>query len=388
MKKNLSIICCIFSVFVLFIVASCGYGGSGSSGSAAVVNMAPLRWITPSGDFYIADSDNDTIRKVSNGTITLVGGTEGTSGSAGDNSSATSALFSFDTDVTLDSSGNLYVSDYDNNVVRKIDAQTGIVTLYAGTYSSGSSHDGESDAELHHPMNSVVDSEGNLFIADVTNAAVRKVNVNTGVVTTVAGILGSSGSSSDGTNLATHTEIGDYFSIALDKSDNIYISDYQEEVIRKVNAQTGIMTTIAGTIGQSGPSGDNGPATSALLDEPVGIAVDASGNIYFSDDDSYVRKIDASTGTITAFAGSAGNYTFGGDGGQATSAGLYYPSAIAFDAAGNVYIADTGNYVMRKIDIATGIITTVAGQGTSDGSTGDNGPATSALLDAPFSTSY
>jgi len=193
-----------------------------------------------------------------------------------------------------------------------------------------------------------------------------------------SGIQGYSG---DG-GPATSAELNWPWAVAVDAAGNIYFTDTDNQRIRKVAVSTGIITTVAGT-GTAGYSGDGGPATGAQLNSPFGIAVDAAGNIYFADHfNNRIRKVTASTGDISTVAGS-GTQGFSGDGATATSAEIYYPTSVAVDAVGNLYIADDVNDRIRKVTASTGIIQTLAGTG-STGYSGDGGPATSGELFWPY----
>ena len=221
-----------------------------------------------------------------------------------------------------------------------------------------------------------MDGAGNLYISDQSNQRIRKVTAATGIITTVAG-NGTAGYSGDG-GPATSAELNFPAGVAVDSAGNLYIADYNNSVIRKVHT-SGIMTTVAGN-GTGGYSGDSGPATSAELYLPIGVAVDGAGNLYIADTgNQHIRKVDAS-GIITTVAGN-GTAGYSGDGGLAISAQLDRPTSAAVDSAGNLYIADTGNQRIRKVN-ASGIITTVAGNGTN-GYSGDSGPATIAELYNP-----
>jgi len=241
-------------------------------------------------------------------------------------------------------------------------------------------------ADLNFPMGTASDSAGNLYIADAANNVVRKVAAGTGIVTTVAG-NGTAGYSGDN-GPATSAELNLPWGVAIDPLGNLFISDTNNAVIRFVAAGSGVITTVAGT-GTPGYGGDNGPASSAQLAYPVGIAADAAGNLYIADDGSNsLRKVAAGTGIITTVAGS-GQYGYTGDGGFATSATLSGPDGVAVDSAGNLYIADTYNNVIRKVTASTKTISTVAGTGPkgnvySGGYSGDGGPATSAKLHSPL----
>ncbi len=257
-------------------------------------------------------------------------------------------------------------------------AQNSTITTFAGNPLAGPGFSGDTSlataAQLNNPSGVAIDSVGNVYIADSANSRVREVNTS-GVITTFAG-TGVSGYTGDNGE-ATSATLMDPVGVAVDSLGNVYIADGTAAVIRKVT--NGIITTIAGT-GKGGFSGDGGSATSAALNLPSSIAVDASGNLYIADAGNHrIRKI--STGLITTIAGN-GNFGFAGDGAAATSASLYFPQGVAVDSSGNVYIADTQNNRIRKV--AGGIITTVAGNGTPAYS-GDKGSALAASLNGPRS---
>ncbi len=280
--------------------------------------------------------------------------------------------------TAIDDSGNLYIADYANRI-RKINASTGIITTIAGNGIGGYSGDGliATKATLLEPTGVALDALGNIYIADNGNNRIRKIDAITGIISTVAG-TGTAGYSGDN-GLATSANLNNPYSISIDITGNIYIADYYNNRVRKVNANTGIITTIAGD-GTFGYSGDNGLATLAKLTKPTGVAFDAAGNIYIVDNYyKNIRKVAISTGIITTVAGGGSSL---GDGGAATSALLSGPTGIALDAFDNIYIADYGNNRIRKVTISTGIITTVAGNGTSS-SSGDSGIAILAGIPTP-----
>jgi sugar lactone lactonase YvrE len=312
--------------------------------------------------------------------ITTVAG-NGTAAYNGDNIPATSAQLNWPAGVAVDSAGNLYIVDYDNQRIRKVDAR-GNITTVAGTGTPGYNGDNiaATSAELDYPGGVTVDSAGNVYIADSFNYRIRKVDTG-GTITTVAGggsgCAGQTDALGDGCP-ATSAELSVPAGVAVDSAGNLYIADYDNDRIRKVNA-SGIITTVAGN-GSYGYNGDNFAATRAELNFPSGVAVDSAGNLYIADrNNQRIRKVDAS-GTITTVAGT-GISGYNGDNIPATSAQLNYPNGVAVDSAGNLYIADWDNNTIRKVDASTGIISTVAGNGTA-GYNGDNIEATSAELNS------
>jgi trimeric autotransporter adhesin len=239
----------------------------------------------------------------------------------------------------------------------------GIISTVAGTGSYGSSGDGgiATSAEFSSPDDIAIDASGNIYIADAGNNRIRMVTKSTGIISTVAG-TGSYGYSGDG-GIATSAALNYPRGVAIDASGNIYIADTYNNRIRMVTKSTGIISIVAGA-GSSGYSGDGGLATSALLYNPRGVAIDASGNIYIADaGNNRIRMVTLSTGIISTVAGT-GSSGYSGDGGLATSAKSYYPYGVAIDASGNIYIADTYNNRIRMVTKSTGIISTVAGTGS------------------------
>jgi sugar lactone lactonase YvrE len=268
--------------------------------------------------------------------------------------------------IAVDSAGNLYIAD--SNRIRKISKGTITTVAGNGTYGFSGDNGPATSAQLFNPQGVAVDAAGNLYIADTYNNRIRKVS--NGVITTVAG-NGTSGSRDENIP-ATSAQLNWPYGVAVDAAGNIYIANTYNNRVCKVSG--GMITTVAGN-GTHGYGGDNGPATAAQLSWPDGVAVDAAGNLYIADtDNDRIRKV--SGGVITTVAGN-GTEGFSGDKGPATSAQLGWPYSVAVDAAGNLYIADTYNNHIRKV--SNGVITTVGGDGTF-GFGGDNGPATSAAV--------
>jgi len=332
----------LFSVAILTLVVSCWAfgqtytistvaGGGSSFGDNGQATSAQLNdpWriaVDALGNLYIADTGNYRVRKVANGVITTVAG-NGTQGFSGDGGPATSAQLGSPFGVAVDSAGNLYIADEGKNRVRKV--SNGVITTVAGNGVGGFGGDGgpATSAQLLFPFGVAVDSAGNLYIADTGNNRVRKVS--NGVISTVAG-NGTAGFGGDN-GPAISAQLQGPGGVAADSAGNVYVADSNNSRIRKVS--NGVITTVAG-----GGRGDNSPATSAGLGA-IDVAVDSGGNLYIADGYNSIRKV--SNGVITTVAG---NGTFGigfsGDSGPATSAGLYYPQGVAVDVAGKVYIAD------------------------------------------------
>ena len=507
----------------------CGYSGDGGAATAAKLNYPEGVLIDAGGNILFADLNNNRIRKITPaGIITTIAG-NGTRGYSGNGGPARKASLNNPTDVFLDPAGNLYIADSSNFVIRKVDP-AGIIQTVAGNHTQGFSGDGgpATSAQISSPFGVVADAHGNFYIADSNNLRIRKVDT-AGTMTTYAGdgqfgnggnggpatsasigqtqglllsnsklyistgsniwavglttqniqivagnANGNSGFSGDGqlavsttldfvrgmtmtkggallfadasngrvrkiaSNQIVSTVAGGYIgdggnalaatvnlsclcsNIGFDQVGNLYISDASNQRVRKVTP-SGTITTVAGT-GLTGYSGDGGPATAATLNFPEGVAVDSSGNIYIADSNNLaIRKVD-STGTISTFASNVGaqglavdaagnlyaaapftgdeilkytpagsvttvagvlfNFGYNGDGIPATQADLFFPTGVAVDAAGNIYIADWLNARVRKVDTA-GIISTVAGNGIP-GFGGDGGPATSANLASPI----
>jgi len=262
------------------------------------------------------------------------------------------------------------------------------ISTFAGRNTYLGDGGAATSAGLYGPYAIAYDVSGNMYIATSSDNRVREVNATTNVITTLAGngIAGYAGDNGPATaaefNFNTATAIG----IAVDKNGNVYVSDYNNNRVRKIAAGTGIATTVAGITTNGGYTGDGGAAVAANISGPSGIVTDASGNVYFVENNNcLVRKITVSTGKISTIAGSYDNGGFySGDGAAATSAGLNYPVGLAMDASGNFYIADAGNNAIRKVTLSTGLISTVAGNGTgSGGFSGDGQLATNALLNYP-----
>lgn len=295
-------------------------------------------------------------------------------GYTGDGGQATTAELHYPEGVALDGSGNIYISDVENSVVRKVNTN-GVISTIAGL-SFGYSGDGgpATAAEFEFPTGVAADGSGNVYITDNYNNRVRKVNAS-GIISTLAG-NGVQGETGDG-GPATAAEISSPYGVTFDGAGNIYIAEGIK--IRKVNT-SGIITTFAG--GGSSGLGDGGPATACELFSPEGVAVDGFGNVYIADYQTNRIRMVNTSGIISTIAGNG--YTGGsggafyGDGGPATAAELFNPTALTVDGSGNVYIFDASNYRIRVVN-SSGIISTVVGNG-SPGFSGDGGAASSAEI--------
>jgi sugar lactone lactonase YvrE len=336
--------------------ASLNVRGSGNGTARVVLDRA--------GNLFIADTDNHRIRKVdaATGIITTVAGdgfkdSLGLGRYNGDGIAATSASLNCPSGVATDKNGNIFIADKNNGRIRKVDT-LGIITTVAGNGMLGDSPGDGNPATSAHigPIDVAVDSSGNVFIADMTFNRVRKVNSSTGIITTVAG-NGEAGSSGDGgpaisASLGFMDGVSGGGGLALDSQGNIFIAEFKGNRVRMVNAATGIITTVAGS-GSLGFSGDGGPAIAASLYNPIAVFVDDFGSIFIADNNhNRIRKVDASTGIITTFAGS-GSQGFSGDGGLAIHASLALPCSIAADAASNLYFVDAFNNRVRRIQRAS-----------------------------------
>jgi len=310
--------------------------------------------------------------------------------------------------MAVDADGNIYIAEFSRHAIRKINVQTGIITSIAGLPRSSCTTapcgDGglATAAQLNGPRGVAFDADGNMYIADFSNHAIRKIDKNTGVITTVAGTIRSSCSAApcgDG-GLAKDAKLNSPTRIAFDAQGNLFIADYGNQVIRKVDKNTGIISTYAGTMKVScavAPCSDGSLATSATFNGPSGVAIDANDNVFVTEYGNHtVRRIDKNTGIITTFAGTsrASCSVFPcGDGGLATStdARLTSPFSLRVGPDNNIYIADASNAAIRKVDQTTNIITTVAGTVKSScgaAPCGDGSAATAAQLSNPFDVDF
>ena len=332
-------------------------GGNGSAGyvdGPAVGSQFDIPVATAldkNGNVYIADSVNHRVRMISNGTISTIAGT-GTPGYSGDGGQAALAELNFPSGLVVDKAGNLYISDTENQVVRKV-TPAGIISTYAGNQALGEGFGSDNviatAGQLFNPLGLAVDSAGNLYIADShagaapnTLGLIREVNATSGIISTVVGL---------GTTAA---QLICPEGVAIDASGNLYIADSELHVVAKFSG--GVLNLNFAGNGYEGFSGDGGPAAKAELADPVGVATDAAGNVYIADPvNNRIRRVTPD-GIIATIAGET-KFGYSGDGGPSLKAQMFSPRGVAVDAGGNVYIADTENDSIRQLTPADPVVT-------------------------------
>lgn len=350
-----------------------GFSGEGNPATAFTLN-APNGVAFIAAQVFFVDAGNRRLRKVAGMTLSTVV-SDGSSGFAGDGGLAINAKLDGPLGVAVDGAGNYYITDTNNHVIRKVNAGDKKISTVAGTpgVASAGPTDPNGDggqataATLNKPSAVTVDGAGNLYVADTGNNRIRKITFD-GVISTLAGTVGVGAPTLNGPS-----------AVALDGSGNLYIADPGNHVIRRVATNGGPVSIFAGTQGQLGSTGDNGPATSARLNRPSGVAVDGSGNLLIADTNNHrIRKVSATTITSIVAQGLPRS-GFEGDGGVATAARVNQPSAVAVDSADNLYLVDKGNNRIRLVTVSDNKINTIIGNGEI-GFSGDGGPATSAKL--------
>ncbi|HEY0703403.1 MAG TPA: choice-of-anchor D domain-containing protein [Candidatus Acidoferrales bacterium] len=363
-----------------------GFSPNGTA-SASTLTFEPYGAALDANDnLYYSDANNCLVRELVGGVVKTIAGT-GACKYTGDGGPATSATLNDPQGIAFDGLGNLYIADAGNNVIRRIDAN-GTITTYAGNGTQGFSGDNgaATSAELGFPQAIASDTSGNIFIADTGNNRIRLVNVTSKIITTIAG-TGEDNYSGDG-GPATSATLGGPDGLAVDTAGNVYIADTTNAVIRELTASPAAGYLISTIVGNNtfGFSGDGGPALNAELTNPAGIFVDSTtGNLYIAD--YWANRIrlysPANNKQISTVVGSGQV----GDGAAATSASMYFPRTPGLDAAGNLYIVDAENNRIRKVSAADQSISTVVGTGIpcahSTFVCGDGGPATSAQLFMP-----
>jgi sugar lactone lactonase YvrE len=339
-----------------------GYGSADETGSAARFYNPNAVAVDASGTVYVADFDNDTIRKItSSGVVSTLAGLPGSSGGADGTGSA--ARFDGPSGVAVDSSGNVYVADQYNHTIRKI-TSGGVVSTLAGLAGSSGSADGTgSAARFNRPNGVAVDGSGNVYVADSSNHTIRRIT-SAGAVSTVAGSSGMFGIE-DGTGSAARFNRPN--GVAVDGSGNVYVADSSNHTIRRITSG-GAVSTLAG-LGRSSGSGD-GTGSAARFYFPRGVAADASGNVYVADSSNHTIRQITPGGVVSTLAGSAGS--FGSTDGTGNAARFHNPNGLAVGSSGNVYVADQSNHTIRQIT-SDGVVSTLAGLASSGGSADGTG---------------
>ena len=311
-----------------------------------------------SGVLYISEFEGNRIDRIGDGSeLQVVVGT-GSAGYSGDGGPAFHAELAAPTGIAFNAAGILLLADHHNGCIRTVDAAGIIDRLWGACGTVGYSGDGGPalDAEMDDPIGVAIDGDGRLWISDELNGRVRRVNVDGSIETVAGGGTVKPANAKDGTP-ATTLRLSHPSYLAIDDSGNVYLSDFAANVVMRIDPSGGA-TRVAGT-GRAGSGGDGGPATEAELNFPTGLALDGSGNLYISDAENHeIRMVDAD-GIITTFAGT-GEAGYSGDGGPAVEAQLQAPAGLAFDPSGRLVIADQGNDLVRIVDDA-GVITTIAG---------------------------
>ncbi len=364
---------------IIATFAGSAYRFDGDGKRALLAPLGPIAGVAVDnqGRVYVADPGNNLVMRFTpNGNLTVIAG-NGQQAYNGDGGPATFASLAQPSGIALDPSGNVYIAERYSAVIRRI-AVDGTISTVAGTGSMGFADGPAKTAAFRHPVAIAFDAAGNLYIADDQDHRIRKLSVD-GIVSTIAGTgqPGFSGDNGPATSAALNAPEG----VAVDSRGNIYIADAANSRIRKIS--NGVITTVAGSGAKINVTTD-GPALQATFATPQGLAFDAAGNLYICDGDgsnnnNKIRRLSTG-GNVTTFAGS-GFPGLSGDGGNALDAMLNAPSALAFDSAGNLYIADSGNLRIRRVS-TFGAISTAAGNG-SYGQSGDGGPAVQASFGAP-----
>ncbi len=354
-----------------------GFSGDFGLAIAAELDTPGALAIDAAGNLFVTDANNNRVRRVDRVTgiiTTFAGG--GRFDRLGDGSPASSAYLLSPSGIAFDRSDNLYISDSGNRRIRKVDASTGIITTIAGNGQSGFSGDGgpATSAQIWNPAGIVISPAGDVFFSDQFNGRIRKIAAGTGIITTIAGTgsFGISGSNIPAISAALSSPDG----LSMDADGNLYLSETR---IRKINTD-GIITTVAGGGGQRAPATGSVPATSVSL-TAGSVSVDAAGNLFITDGlDKRVYRVSGA-GMISVFAGIGGGSV--GDGEAATAATLSRPSGVAFDSGGNMLIGDGSNNRLRRVDARTGVMTTIAGNGVFSVVLEGDRPATSVSIGAP-----
>jgi len=311
-------------------------GATNGPGASALFNFPNDVAVDAAGNVYVADYDNHRIRKITPGGV--VSTFAGTGQMGATNGPGASAQFRKPRGVAVDLSGNVYVGDQDNHLIRKI-APNGVVSTFAGTGQMGATNGPGASAQFNDPRGVATDSSGNVYVADTFNHRIRKITPE-GVVSTFAGDGTQGAANGDGAS----AQFKNPNNVATDSSGNVYVADSGNHLIRKITPE-GVVSILAG---DSTADYRDGEGRSAQFSFPYDVATDSSGNVYVADSNNHlIRKITAE-GVVSTFAGTAG--TMGGDDGAGNVAQFRYPTGVAADSSGNVYVADYSNHLIRKIE--------------------------------------
>jgi sugar lactone lactonase YvrE len=367
---------------LLMTIAGTGQTGS-NDGSAlsATFNKPSMTAVDSTFGIYLADMGNNTVRKYSNSTLSVYAGT-GVPGSTGDGGLATAARLASPYGVALDSVNALYVTDMSNCVVRRVDPTTGVITKYAGTYTPGFSGDGSAAtaATLSFPRGLALDPSNNMYICDTGNSRIRRIDYATGIISTIAGdgVERYAGDNGPGYLASLSSPTG----VTTDAAGNLYIADKNNNCIRFLNVTTGYITTVAGQPPRAGYEGNYTFASAALLSTPTQVSYDLpSGNLYIADDGNCrVRILDTAATIIYDYAGNGSPVSYG-DNIPVADAVFGSINAVLTDANNDIYVADGLGNTIRKVTIATGIINTVVGTGQPSYS--PDGPGTTTGINEP-----
>ena len=363
-----------------------GYDGENKAPLLSSLDSPSGVDVNSDGEIFISDTDNNRVRALVfpgerriSILVTVAG--NGERSFSGEQAPAENATLHFPSDVAIDSDGNIYFSDTANHRVRRIDRETGLIRTVAGSGAAGSLGEGGqgTDARLNSPEGLAFDSNGDLYIADTANNRVLKLDIVSGVISRIAG---DGHDSFKGENInAREASLNRPKALAIDEDDNLYLADSRNNRIRVIDLDTNQISTLAGN-NQTGFGGDGGAARGARLANPEGVAVDPNGNIIIADTGNRrIRRVEAGNGTISTIAGN-GSVIYAGDGGPATEASMSAPRRVAAEPNGNVFISDALDHRIRAIK-SDGTMTTVAGNGIIT-FTGDGGPALSASLNRPL----
>ena len=362
---------------------SAGYDGEDRTAIVSSLDSPSAVAVNSLGEVYIADTGNKRVRAIVSAAergpkILVTKAGNGEASFSGEDAPAINATLHFPSDVALDPNGNIYFSDTGNHRVRRVDLSTGLISTVVGDGVAGNRGVGGRvpDARLHSPEGLAFDSEGSLYIADTGNDRVLRLNARTGVIRAITE-MGSPTPNSTSTVATFNSPTA----LAIDSEDNLYIAETGNHSIRTIDLNTGGIATVAGD-GSADFTGDGGQATRAQLNKPEGVAVDPDGNIVIADTGNRrIRRVEIDTGIISTIAGD-GSRGYAGDGGPATEASLVVPRRVAVDADGNVFISDALDHRIRAIK-SDGTMATIAGNGIIDFA-GDGGPAASASLNRPL----